>query len=342
MSVCHGCGAIQKIPDAEWFDDINRIYRGYEIYSLSAGAEQVIFEPSGEAAPRSSRLVDFVCNHAPLPSRGRLIDIGCGNGAALKRFSEVLPNWKLYGSELSAAALPFLESLPNFVQLFTVEPREIEGSYDLVTMIHSLEHMPHPGQTLVEASRLLSDTGILFVEIPDVETSPFDLIVADHLAHFSRATLRFLCELKGFSVQALRNDLLPKENTLLAMRGRVEVQRPDAGVGITIAKRNVAWLKAVIEAARGVASRSPQFGIFGTSISGTWLFGALRDRVAFFVDEDESRIGQHFEGRPIVSPANVPNGAHVFVPLIPAVAERVIARLTPFGIRLTAPPSFAL
>jgi SAM-dependent methyltransferase len=342
MSVCHSCGAVQKIPDSDWFDDIDRIYGGYQIYDLSAGAEQVIFNSAGEAAPRSRLLVEFVRNNVSLAHEGRLIDLGCGNGAALESFSKVLPGWKLYGSELSQAALPFLKSLPNFVQLFTDEPRDISGTYDLVSMIHSLEHMPYPGKTLVEALRLLSDDGVFFVEIPDVETSPFDLIVADHLGHFSRATLRYLFERNGFSVQTVRNDLLPKEITLLARRGNVDAQLPDAAQGIFLANRNVTWLHAVIERAQQAARRSSKFGIFGTSISGTWLFGALRDKIDFFVDEDKTRVGQKLEGHPIISPNAVPKDADVFVPLIPSVAEKVFARLAPHGIRFIAPPTFSV
>jgi SAM-dependent methyltransferase len=342
MSVCHSCGAVQKIPDAAWFEDINRIYGGYQIYDLSAGAEQVIFNSEGEAAPRSRLLVEFIRSNVSLALKGRLIDLGCGNGAALESFSKALPDWKLYGSELSEAASPFLNSLPNFVQLFTAEPRDIGGAYDLVSMIHSLEHMPFPSRTLAEALRLLSDDGVFFVEIPDVETSPFDLVVADHLGHFSRATLRYLFERNGFSVQTLRNDLLPKENTLLARRGNVDALLPDAAQGIFLANRNVAWLHAVIDRARQVASRSSQFGIFGTSISGTWLFGALRDEIDFFVDEDKTRVGQKLQGRPIIAPSEVPKGADVFVPLIPSVAEKVFARLAPLGIRFIAPPTFSV
>jgi SAM-dependent methyltransferase len=341
MSVCHSCGAVQKIPDAEWLDDINRIYGGYQIYDLSAGAEQVIFNAAGQATPRSRLLVEFIRSNVPLALKGKLIDLGCGNGAALESFSKALPGWELYGSELSEVALPFLKSLPNFVRLFTAEPRDIEGVYDFVSMIHSLEHMPYPGNTLAEALRLLSHDGVFFAEVPDVETSPFDLIVADHLGHFSRATLRYLFERNGFAVQTVRNDLLPKENTLLARRGRVKPELPDSAQGIFLARRNVAWLRMVIDRARHAASSSTQFGVFGTSISGTWLFGALRDEISFFVDEDETRIGQKLEGRPIISPSEVPRGADVFVPLIPSVAEKVSARLSQHGIRLVAPPTFA-
>lgn len=339
LTVCHTCGACQKIPDAAWFDDIERIYGAYQIYQLSEGSEQIIFSADGKAAPRSRLLADFVRQTVKLPTKGKLIDIGCGNGGALRTFSQTLPEWQLYGTELTDASLEDLKQLPNFVRLFTGRQPEIKERFELVTMIHSLEHMPAPAKTLSEAADLLDDGGKLFVEIPDVETSPFDLIVADHLVHFSRATLRLLTERAGFSVQVLRNDMLPKENTLIAVPGSVTPTKSDAAAGIALIKRNVGWLSALVDLATKTAMSAKSFGLFGTSISGTWLDGVLREKIAFFVDEDESRIGKTIGGRPIVSPKDTPKDATVFVPLIPSVAKKVIERLSCWRVRFVAPPA---
>lgn len=40
LALCVECGAIQKIPDAVWLDEISRIYKDYQIYQLSGGSEQ--------------------------------------------------------------------------------------------------------------------------------------------------------------------------------------------------------------------------------------------------------------------------------------------------------------
>jgi SAM-dependent methyltransferase len=341
MTVCTACGAVQKIPDAAWFDEIDRIYGAYQIYELASGSEQVIFAGDGGGMPRSQRLADFIKSSAALPDQGKLIDIGCGNGGALQTFSRVLPNWQLYGTELTDAAQSRLERLPNFVRLFTGKQPEIYERFDLVCMIHSLEHMPAPLTTLKQAAELLAADGRLLVEIPDIETSPFDLIVADHLLHFTRATLRYAAERAGFSAQVIRNDLLPKENTLLAALEPVDPARPDPARGIALVKRNVKWLDALITVANKAASTEAPFGLFGTSISGTWIYGALKDKVRFFVDEDDSKIGKTIDGRPIVKPENVGPGAVVYVPLIPDVAAKVIARLSGAAATFLAPPPLA-
>jgi SAM-dependent methyltransferase len=342
MTCCDGCGAVQKVPDAKWLDEIDRIYGAYQIYNLSGGSEQVIFSETGIAAPRSRTLVEFIVKNAKNADAGKLIDIGCGNGSALKNLSGAMPNWSLYGSELSDSAQAGLQRLPNFVELYTRPVSEISERFDIVTMIHALEHMPDPFASLQEAAGLLNRDGALFVEIPNVVTSLFDLLVADHLVHFSPAHLGYLANRAGFAASVLRDDLLPKEITLLARRGDAELKRPDPEVTRKIVEANVAWLGSVIDEARRAAASAKTFGIFGTSISGMWLYGALRENVSFFVDEDTTRVGQSFDGIPIFSPSQVPPASTVFVPLLPEVARNVASRHTDLDARFVVPPAYAV
>jgi 2-polyprenyl-3-methyl-5-hydroxy-6-metoxy-1,4-benzoquinol methylase len=340
LHCCEQCGAVQKIANNVWFDEIKQIYSAYEIYHLSGGSEQVIFAGDAGGMPRSRALVDFVVSTAKLGPQGRLIDIGCGNGAAIVNFSSALPGWKLSGSELADKALSRLQKLPNFEKLYTVDVADIPGKFDVVTLIHALEHMPAPHDTLTASRARLVDGGHLLIEVPDLETSPFDIAVADHRSHFTRATLGYLASRAGATAGTLRNDLLPKEITFLGGFGNGKpAPKPNPADGRALAEATVRWLGEV-QAAAEAAAKSKPFGIFGTSISGMWLYGALRDRVEFFVDEDRSRIGQSYEERPILAPDNAPAGSTVFVPLAPRIAEKVAARLSGKQARFSAPPPF--
>ena len=341
LAVCAHCGGIQKIADRRWLAEIDEIYGAYQIYHLSDGAEQVIFaSDQGTASPRSRTLVDHVVATAGLPERGRLIDIGCGNGAALATFSAALPGWSLYGSELSDSALPALRRLANFVELYQAEPAEIPGRFELVSMIHALEHMPDPMPTLRDAAALVADGGSLFVEVPDTGAWPFDLLVADHLAHFTPASLRYLAARAGLSTLALSNRVLTKEISFLGRPdAAAEAPLPDAAQGQRTVARALRWLEAVREQARSLAATRP-FGIFGTSISGMWLYGELREAVDFFVDEDRSRVGRSYEGRPILAPAEAPAGSTVYIPLIPVVADNVAKRLAGLPATFVPTPSY--
>ena len=64
-------------------------------------------------------------------------------------------------------------------------------------------------------------------------------------------------------------------------------------------------------------------GIFGSSISSTWLAAALGDRAAFFVDEDSNRIGKDHLGRPIYSVEQAPIGLPILMPIRQDIAQAV-------------------
>lgn len=324
LALCVDCGATQKIPDVVWLDEIRRIYGNYQIYQLSGGVEQVIFLDQGQILPRSAALISFFLREANLSDTGRLLDVGCGNGAALANFSKALPKWNLFGTELSDTNLDKLRRIPNFVDLFVSPPKTIPGSFDVISLIHSLEHMTEPLDVLSDNALLLSDNGKIFVEVPDLEASPFDVLVADHLMHFTRPTLAYLAARAGLVVETIRNDVLPKEITLVAHRGVAAPITPDADLGANILRQHLDWLNDVLASAKAAAETTNSFGIFGTSISSMWLYGALSNRAIFFVDEDESRIGGRIDGRPILAIADIPSGSTLYIPLVPSVAKRVM------------------
>jgi hypothetical protein len=337
LSVCHDCGAIQKLPTDKWRAEAASIYQNYEMYHLSQGAEQLVFADVGTIKPRSERLVEFVLRQAALPDAGKLIDIGCGNGEALRNFSRVLPHWRLFGAELTDKVLPELRRLPNFVALYTVPANQIKERFSLVTMIHSLEHMPVPLQTLTEAAQLTELAGMLFVEVPDVETSPFDVLVADHLMHFSRASLGAMAARAGLSVAVLANDILPKEITMLGGRAVPAMANGNPEQGTRLARSLVKWLTSVMAQIEALASKG-RIGIFGTSVAGMAFYGAFRDRVAFFVDEDPSRIGKSYQGKPVVAPKDADPEIPVIMALPPERAQKAAQRLSATGMRAVCPP----
>lgn len=338
LAVCRACGAVQKRADAAWLGETRRIYRDYEMYHLSHGAEQLVFGDVGESTPRAQRLIEFVIREGELPRAGALLDIGCGTGEALARFSRALPEWRLHGSELTDRSLPTLRQLRNFVTLYTVPPAEIGQTFDVVSMIHSLEHMPAPLRTLADAVERLGAGGLLFIEVPDLETSPFDLLVADHLMHFTRATLEAVAGRAGVAIVSIGNQVVPKENTLLGRRGLATAPPLDPAPGVRLAHATVGWLKGVVESVHALAASSP-IGLFGTAVAAMALYGANRDRVAFFVDEDPTRIGATYDGKPILAPSAVPREVPVFVALPPERARPLTRRLSEQGIRLISPPA---
>lgn len=345
IAVCGECGAVQKLVEPAWLDEIEHIYQSYAIYHQAGGKEQPIFTGSGSPPqPRSRSLIQYLESKTRLDTCADVLDFGCGTGSALQTYSEFHTGWKLYGAELSTKNIALLKTIPGFIELFTGPPKDIPVQFDVITLIHALEHVLDPVAVVQQLSTRLKGAGILFVEVPDGCKNPYDLVIADHLLHFTLETLRLASHRAGLEIIELTDTVLPKELSLVGRGGAgvaPVIGFPDSKAAVERVGTQIDWLYAQIAAATEICTGNPRFGLFGTSISATWLAGILGDRVAFFVDEDPGRVGGQHMGRQILSPAEVSGNSNVFVPLIPEVAASVAARLSGPTVRFHAPPRFA-
>lgn len=343
LARCSACGAVQKIPDAKWRDEIDQIYRSYDAYRQSGGAEQMVFDARASAmTPRSAVLMERFAETAQLPPVGSILDVGCAKGGTLAAFAAIRPRWKLHGLDLDSRNVDDLKQIPGFHRLWTWSSIENLESVDVVTLVHTIEHLEDPYDALRSLRRAVREDGWLFIEVGNAAINPFDLVVADHLLHFSVETLVRVVERAGFAVEAVQSEWVSKEISLVARPARrhdADRQRPDVQFPCELYVR---WLQAFVDVALRTAGTTRPFGLFGSSIAATWLCGQMADRVEFFVDEDTSRRGRTHLGRPILSPEQAPSGAIVFMAMIPSIAENIRARLAPLPLALMPPPTIEI
>ena len=216
----------------------------------------------------------------------------------------------------------------------------------MVTLVHATEHLPDPIAALRGLLPRLGAAGRLFIQVPDYSVNPFDLAVADHLLHFSLDTLVRLVEDAGYAIEIATDLVIVKELTVVAKRKPVNFHKLNSIPKVAPASRKqmvvaeLAWLTSVIAEGRRIATLGP-LGIFGTSVAAAWIGGALLDEIEFFVDEDPSRIGRTFMGRPVYAVNAIPGGAHVYIPLAPVVAENIKHRHGDMPNKFYSPPKMA-
>lgn len=340
IGVCRSCGAVQKPADAAFLAEIDDIYRSYTIYHQAAGAEQAVFEQSsGLPASRSVKLLDTFRTHANLGPTGRMLDVGCGNGATIRAFGSVAPGWAKAGTEFDAKYRAEVESIPNTEPLHVGPVDTVPGSFDVITMIHVLEHIVDPIAVLEKLRGKLSPGGLLLIEVPHHPANPFELLIADHRTHFTADSLTRALVAAGFEVVSVAEDWIPKELSVVARPPRAApgtLPQSDVAAARARVATSLAWLCETANRLRLLGAGDPM-GLFGTSIAGTWLAAEAGDHFSFFVDEDPHRAGRTYLGKPVHAPADIPPGSRVFVGLPPAVAAGICARLEQAGVKFIPP-----
>lgn len=343
FGTCRMCGFPQTIVDDAWRMEIADIYGSYTTYFQGAGTEQSVFDPqTGKPSLRSDLLLERLLSHVSLPETGTLLDVGCGNGNFLRAFARRRSSWALEGTEWDEKYLDECRAIPGFRQLHTCPPKNLSGRYDVVSIIHCLEHVPNPAELLGQMRERLTPEGLLLIQVPDCAANPFMLTVADHCSHFSAQALATLVEACGFQVVHAVNTWIAKEITIVARNSTRPLTLP-AQIDTELSQRLeafVRWLASTGEHSRRAAhAAGGKIGIFGTAIAGTWLHGELRDTAKFFVDEDANRRGRDYLGLPVYAPSDLPANSVVYVGLPPLLAAKVCARLQPVSARWVVPPA---
>ncbi len=137
-------------------------------------------------------------------NRGRLLDVGCGNGDALHTLSTL--GWTVEGTDVDPSSVAIARARGLTVHHGDLSSLELEaGAYDVVTMSHVIEHVHRPDQLLSRCRRLLKPNGRLVVVTPNVDgvlsrkhgCNWLALDPPRHLILFTARSLRALAESAG-------------------------------------------------------------------------------------------------------------------------------------------------
>lgn len=333
LGVCEKCYAIQKLANSKFMSEIDIIYKNYHAYEIAGGEEQLVFDSVTNSLLRRSDLIIRVLKDAAiLPNIGKILDIGCGHGVTLKAFSSQFPGWDLYGYEQNLNDLSSLKNLSKFKSLFIGDLGDIGEKFQFITLIHTLEHLLNPFEFLRSAGDLLDDGGSLFIEVCNIRENPFDLLVADHVLHFSPGVLNLLLCRAGFKVQWIKTDLVKKELSALAIKKNNYRNDCDSNPyetdHLSMLLRYKNGILDILARSLDVSENSQPICIFGTSIAGSWLAGVLGDKAHFFVDEDPGRIGKKYMNKPVISPVDIPLDSIVILALAPTIADVVAKKIS--------------
>ena len=245
---CQACGFVFQDPQTSQAADPQFYQQTYrQIYQASP-------EPTGkdlyQQTQRAKNQVEW------LKSLGRkkftnILDIGASSGLLLETLKEEF-GAQVSGVEPSDAyrALAEAKGIPmhsSIEALIATKP----DRFELVTLMHVLEHLEQPVQTLkLLKEELLSRDGLLLVEVPNFYAH--DSYELAHLSCFTEHTLRELLRQAGFEPVASRQHGMPRSEILplylgvLAKPGATNRQEPPKPEKSVRLKRRLGMLKRKI------------------------------------------------------------------------------------------------
>jgi 2-polyprenyl-3-methyl-5-hydroxy-6-metoxy-1,4-benzoquinol methylase len=143
------------------------------------------------------------------PTRGKLLEIGSFAGIFLEKIRAA--GWDVTGLEPDSGPADYARDRLNLPIVKGLLPHsELQHcQFDVVVMLHVIEHMPNPSSNLAEIRKLMKRGGVFVVETPRFDSLIFRILgrrerslsnCNGHIYFFTVPTLRALLEKCGFQV----------------------------------------------------------------------------------------------------------------------------------------------
>ena len=156
-------------------------------------------------------------------NKNNLLDIGCGEGFTMDYYYK--KGWDVLGLDFSDFGLitnnNHLKSHLMQGNVFDeIQNLVLSGKkYDLLVMDNMLEHVVDPLNIIQQCSKLISDDGVLVIEVPnDFSEFQSELLVKnkihkkywqafpDHISYFSYQSLKKIMEKSGWNTEKIISD----------------------------------------------------------------------------------------------------------------------------------------
>lgn len=190
---CKDCGLLYTTPRPNK-DEIGKYYKSDEYYSHQENKEGFI--PKVYEKVKSINLKNKYTIATEKTRKGKILDIGCGVGDFLHTMEQ--HGWEGTGVEPSEEAKAIAKKRIK-AQLLSSEEQEnlTEGSFDVITMWHVLEHVDALRWQIQQLYRLCKPGGRIIIALPNYMSydgqyykaawAAYD--VPRHLNHFNEETI---------------------------------------------------------------------------------------------------------------------------------------------------------
>jgi SAM-dependent methyltransferase len=334
---CRSCGHLGTAALA----DVEDFYESDYKILINSAEEDQIYETDGETIIyRTDHQMKVLKDKIDLRPDIALLDYGSAKAEMSRRLKRDVPRIDVHLYDVSRMYLSFWDAFTTTdKQAIHRTPDDWTARFDLVTSYFAFEHIPDPAEAARHVASLLKPGGVFYAIVPDTFGNVADLIVADHVNHFTRASMTRLLADAGFGDLEIDAEAHRGAFVVTAVKGGTppppivwtEVARLREEVG----KLAAYWERAgtrLSEAERAAIERQqgggPRAAIYGAGFYGAFIYASLAhpETVACFLDRNPFQQGRKLFDVPIEAPEAMPDDiGTVYVGLNPAIARAALA-----------------
>jgi len=203
---CDDCGSV--FTDVETNDEYYRKYYPDDYYSnarVNKLIDRMLSLLGKYSFRRRLKLIEKY-----KPEGNKLLEIGCAKGDFLRR----LPAYfQKHGVEINPIGYQYIQEHYKEIKVCNVKIdsgsfNNVGTKYDIIVMWHVFEHIGNPNVFLKNVKKILSENGVVILEIPNRNSVGFKLTkdkwfhldTPRHLFHYKYNTLKSLLNKYGFEI----------------------------------------------------------------------------------------------------------------------------------------------
>lgn len=222
---CLFCGHVQMMTvyDEQIFN---------KLYFSDVREPSMFIEAIGSELSPYQQMINFFKPY--LLEGGNIVDFGCGAGNIFSEMKkQVLPKMAMTGVDFNPVIDdPNIGSLPWDLNSTDEMPKQYwPNGIDLAISTHVLEHVVDPVLFLKTIQKQLSDTGKVFIEVPDCSPNTdltnlafTNVVHAQHIHYFSLSTLALIAQQAGFRIIASKQVMTRTTPRVLLILEQAEVK----------------------------------------------------------------------------------------------------------------------
>jgi SAM-dependent methyltransferase len=341
VSVCERCSHAQTATSI----DLAQYYASeYKTLAASAEEDDLYEIRNGQPVYRNQYMAAVLTGKLP-GLKGAVLDFGCGKSLVMKHYGLTTDHRDVHLFDVSRDYTRFWDLFVPQERYACFEvPASWRGKFALVTSFFSMEHVPDPLAELRTIRRLLTADGVLYLVVPNMyQANTADMIVVDHVQHYSEASMKRLLGLAGFSLTEADHLSHKQGSIYLAAPSSIvddfsEEDQAQAQLWVARCKAiSTLWSRinhSVRQFEEALIQRGVErYFIVGAGIVGTYLFGQLqhRERLAGFIDSNTFKQSKGWHGMTVFAPGTISADARtgIFSGLNTEQVETVLPQLLP-------------